>query len=69
MVARNEVNFAVENLLNLCEDFVGLLELLLLIVGVVVLVTVGSVPADEYDVEDDFGLSVPFVQFLYVCEA
>ena len=69
MVARYEVHFAVKNLLNLCEDFVSLLELLLLIVGFVVLVAVGSVTSDQDDVEGDFGLSVPFVQFLYVRKA
>ncbi len=69
VVSWDEVHFAVENLLNLREDVVGLLELLFLIVGIIVLVAIGSVTTDEYDIEGEFGLSVPFVQFLYVCEA
>ena len=59
MVARDEVHFAVENLLNLVEDLVGLLKLLGLIVVFVILITVGSVTTDQNQIEMNFVLSMP----------
>ncbi len=69
MVARDIVHFAVENLLNLVEDLVGLLKLLGLIVVFVILITVGSVTTDQNQIKMNFILSMPWLQFLYVCEA
>jgi hypothetical protein len=59
MVARDIVHFAVENLLNLVEDLVGLLKLLGLIVVFVILITVGSVTTDQNQIKMNFILSMP----------
>ena len=66
MVARNEVHLALECLLDLSQDFVGLRKLLRLVMCLIILVTIRSVSANQDHVKLNAIVFVPFHKSLCI---